>query len=37
MPFSHSLSIARQVFEWVCLLLDLGLASYLVTALVRRE
>ncbi len=37
MPTGHSLSTARQVFEWVGLLLDLGLASYIVIGIVRRE
>jgi hypothetical protein len=37
MSAGPSLSTARQLFEWACLLLDLGLASYLVIGFVRRE
>jgi hypothetical protein len=37
MTTGHSLATAHQLYEWACLLFDVGLASYLVIGFVRRE
>jgi hypothetical protein len=37
MPVGHNISTVQQVFWWVGLLADVGLATYLVTGFVRRE
>lgn len=37
MPLGHNISTARQVFQWVCLLIDVGLATWLTISFVRRE
>jgi hypothetical protein len=37
MPASHNISTAQQVFEWVFLLVDVGLATWLTIGFVRRE
>jgi hypothetical protein len=37
MSAGHSLSTARQLYEWACLLFDLAFASYIVMGFARRE
>jgi len=37
MPVGHNISTTQQVFQWVCLLVDVGLATWLMIGFIRRE